>query len=42
MRRKAAQVDAVVEAAKLIRLCGGVEEAKNALATAGNVASALQ
>jgi hypothetical protein len=42
MRRKSAQVNAVVEAAKLIRLCGGVDEAKSALATAGQIASALK
>lgn len=41
MRRTASNVDAVVAAAKLIRQCGGLDEAKAALKTADQIASAL-
>jgi hypothetical protein len=36
------QGEAIVEAAKLIRLCGGIEGAKAALTTADQVVSALR
>ena len=42
VRRRTSDVDPVVAAAKLIRICGGVDGAKAALSTADQVASALQ
>jgi hypothetical protein len=41
-RRRRAEAQPIVAAAELIRLCGGVEEAKAALNTAGDVASVLR
>ena len=40
--RRAGRVEPVVAAAELIRVCGGIDEAKAALDAAGRVASVLQ
>jgi hypothetical protein len=40
--RRAGRVEPIVAAAELIRVCGGVDEAKAALDTAGRVASVLR
>jgi hypothetical protein len=40
--RRRSSVEPVIAAAELIRACGGVDEAKAALDTAGKVAAALR
>ena len=41
-RRRRRDIQPIVAAAELIRLCGGIEEAKSALDTAGRIASVLR